>query len=338
MVRQKTGVADGDSSPGRHLPGNPSAAAAYAPSAVSLAPDAVPGGERTTVVKSPAGARHHRSRRPSLLDKVLGVDVDDNAEEITQGSTTSKPGMKLDVQITCGGCCGVHPTTGKQFWFYHPEGSFRKIWDLIQSVLLIYIAIAVPIRIGFDVDNPVLSFAWFSELMIDVYFWADIVLNFRTGVYNKDGIVIYDFKKIRSSYICGWFVIDVVSCFPASYIAEIISANSGQGLGGTKGVKMLRLLRLAKMLRLGRLKRILEVRAHERNARPLELSALTSCMSDTCWTAVSQRYSEELQPYVKIVKLSGMLLVAAFMAHLLAATWFFFGQVCASPAHTDSGL
>ena len=59
---------------------------------------------------------------------------------------------------------------------------------------------------------------------------------------------------------------------------------------------MLRLLRLAKMLRLGRLKRIME------------------------------RYSEELQPYIKMVKLSGMLLVGAFLGHILASFWFFVGQ------------
>ena len=51
---------------------------------------------------------------------------------------------KLDVGIRYGGCCGIHPVSNKMFWFYHPEGAFRKIWDGIQSVLLIYIAVAVP--------------------------------------------------------------------------------------------------------------------------------------------------------------------------------------------------
>ena len=71
----------------------------------------------------------------------------------------------------------------------------------------------------------------------------------------------------------------------------MIDSGGGQGMGGTKGIKMLRMLRLAKMLRLGRLKRIL------------------------------QRYAEELQPYVKVVKLGGMLLIAGFMGHLLASVW-----------------
>ena len=141
----------------------------------------------------------------------------------------SEVATRLDVEIRCCGCCGVHPATKKQFWFHHPEGSFRKVWDIMQSVLLIYIAITVPIRLGFDVENKLGTPSWWGELLIDIYFWTDIVINFRTGVHNKDGIVVYDFKVIRNSYLCGWFVIDVVSCFPAGYIAEILSAGGGEG-------------------------------------------------------------------------------------------------------------
>eukprot|EP01051_Picozoa_sp_SAG22_P020521 SAG22_NODE_4179_length_1356_cov_1.447892_2_plen_141_part_00 len=47
----------------------------------------------------------------------------------------------------------------------------------------------------------------------------------------------------------------------------------------------------------------------------------------TDWTGYrGRRYAEELQPYIKVVKLSGMLMVAAFMGHLVAALWFYVGQ------------
>ena len=52
------------------------------------------------------------------------------------------------------------------------------------------------------------------------------------------------------------------------------------------------MLRLTKMLRLGRLKRIF------------------------------QRYHEQMQPYIKAIKLSGMVAVAFFLAHLLACLWY----------------
>ena len=55
---------------------------------------------------------------------------------------------------------------------------------------------------------------------------------------------------------------------------------------------MMRMLRLTKMLRLGRLKRIFS------------------------------RYAEQMQPYMKAIKLGGMSVVAFFLSHLLACLWY----------------
>ena len=110
------------------------------------------------------------------------------------------------------GCCGLQVSTGKKVWFIHPEGNFRKMWDTVQAFLLIFVAISVPLRIGFGVVNETFGGAWFVELGVDLYFWSDIVLNFRTGFFSNDGIVISQREKIRAAYIKGWFPIDAVSC------------------------------------------------------------------------------------------------------------------------------
>ena len=125
---------------------------------------------------------------------------------------------------------------------------------------------------------------------MDAYFWCDILFNFRTGFFSNDGVVVSDRKKIRKAYFKGWFTIDAVSCFPASYIVMIVADADATGTAGNvKGLRMMRMLRLTKMLRLGRLKRIF------------------------------QRYAEQMQPYMKGLKLAGMVVVAFFLAHLLAA-------------------
>lgn len=165
-----------------------------------------------------------------------------------------------------------------------------------QALLLIYVAISVPVRIGFGISNETFSSMWFFELAVDCYFWCDIAFNFRTGYYSKDGIVVYDFAMIRSAYFKGWFPIDAVSCLPVSYIQLLFvetSSTGGSGSSGNlKGLRMMRMLRLTKMLRLGRLKRIF------------------------------QRYHEQMQPYMKAIKLGGMVTVAFFLAHLLACLWY----------------
>ena len=57
-----------------------------------------------------------------------------------------------------------------------PNSAFRSYWDLCQAVFLIYIALVVPWRIGFNQPTEPGEF-WFGfDLLIDIYFWIDLVL------------------------------------------------------------------------------------------------------------------------------------------------------------------
>jgi hypothetical protein len=61
-------------------------------------------------------------------------------------------------------------------------GVATRAGDLTQSVMLLYIAGSVPYRLGFD-DPVVLWSGWFwLDLFIDLYFAADLFVNFRTAV------------------------------------------------------------------------------------------------------------------------------------------------------------
>ena len=90
---------------------------------------------------------------------------------------------------------------GEKVWFIHPEGRFRKVWDFCQSFLLLYVAIMVPLRMGFDMEAEIGDGDWWVELFVDMYFISDIVFNFRTGVYDSDGVLITDRTKIRRKYL-----------------------------------------------------------------------------------------------------------------------------------------
>jgi hypothetical protein len=72
-----------------------------------------------------------------------------------------------------------------------PTSDFRGNWDLVQAVLLFYIAGMLPYRIGFSHD-VVLWSAWFwLDLSIDIYFIFDLCLNFKTAVITSDGELLY---------------------------------------------------------------------------------------------------------------------------------------------------
>ena len=114
--------------------------------------------------------------------------------------------------------------------------------------------------------------------LFQVYFVIDIVLNFRTAFYTKQGSREERPGRIARNYIgwpffgktWGWFTIDFVSTLPISYIQyftpdessaiDLLDGSFGgerTSSGNTRALKALRLVRLSKMLRLARIKKIL---------------------------------------------------------------------------------
>ena len=117
------------------------------------------------------------------------------------------------------------------------------------------------------------------DLIVDLYFITDIVVNFRTGHQDVDGAMEMRCGKIAKNYASSWLLIDVVSCIPVQYIVQAMdaynhdvrgdsarvaiwrphsrhvftrnTAGTGTERGNAstqiKGVKILRLLRLTKL-------------------------------------------------------------------------------------------
>ena len=51
------------------------------------------------------------------------------------------------------------------------------------------------------------------DLIVDLMFIADILINFRT-TYVTNGEVVTDKQKIAVNYVKGWFVIDTIAAIP----------------------------------------------------------------------------------------------------------------------------
>jgi len=156
-------------------------------------------------------------------------------------------------------------------WIRDPESNFSVLWDLVQIVFLLYVSITVPLRASFGIEVQFLSFTWWFDTCVDLYFITDMILNFRTAFVNSKGVRETDPRMIAKSYLRGWFAIDFVSCIPVGHISYAIEQAaladiSASEAGGTdsaspdnlKALKSLRLLKLSKMLRLARLKRIMQ--------------------------------------------------------------------------------
>ena len=82
----------------------------------------------------------------------------------------------------------------------NPESGIRLIWDLLLVVFLLYVAILIPARICFDVDVRPLGATFWFEVVVDVCFLSDIVLNFRTAIV-EDGELYTDPGYVAKRYI-----------------------------------------------------------------------------------------------------------------------------------------
>jgi hypothetical protein len=113
----------------------------------------------------------------------------------------------------------------------------------------------------FSHQVPAWSFGFIFDMLVDIYFVADVVLNFRTSFFNKDGTREDRLPLIRDNYMRGWFCIDFVSCLPLGYIPYLFgesdtesaqalvlgsslsgAATSKSSAGSFRAVKVLRLV------------------------------------------------------------------------------------------------
>ena len=112
----------------------------------------------------------------------------------------------------------------------------------------------MPVRVAFDRAEPT-DEETLLDMIFNIVFVLDIVLNFRTAV-KLDGVLIEDPRKIRNAYLKSWFLIDFLSTIPIDLIF-VIGNNEEVGTEAAQINKLLRLLRIFKLLRMMKLTRIL---------------------------------------------------------------------------------
>jgi hypothetical protein len=90
---------------------------------------------------------------------------------------------------------------------------------------IIYQAIVIPFRLCFDEDAT--GALGTLEDIMDISFMLDIIVTFNTGFYKK-GYLVMKRKEIVKNYLKTWFLIDLVSSFPYSWVfnAETIQLES----------------------------------------------------------------------------------------------------------------
>ena len=176
----------------------------------------------------------------------------------------------------------------------HPQNSLKSAWDGVVTMCLMYTAILMPLSLAFYESGTQDAWYWL-DLIIDCFFFTDLVLIFNTAYYDSEGILISDRCQVTLKYLKSWFLIDLVSCIPFILI-------TGSGGNYNSLLRLARLPRLAKLLRISRLLKVLKTGSSTSFLRKIEdrLNIKTSAM-------------RLFQGFVTII----------LMLHLMACLWYF---------------
>eukprot|EP01083_Nonionella_stella_P064890 169591_1 len=135
---------------------------------------------------------------------------------------------------------------------FHPYSSPRMVWDLCIIFMILYTAIAVPLRLSWSMQET-LSF-WILNRLLDFLFIVDITINFNTA-FERGTELIIDRRSIVKHYFSTWFTLDFVASFPFDFVMSLINGGTESSISLLP--RLVRLFKLSRLFRLARLQRIL---------------------------------------------------------------------------------
>jgi hypothetical protein len=118
----------------------------------------------------------------------------------------------------------------------------------------------IPYSVATGQDDGTSNFLWVFSIVVDVSFWADLVISFITSYPDPTtGKPVTDRGKIVKNYLTGWFLIDFVSVFPFEPIIKAAMAGDAtDDLSNITSIgKTARLARVSKIFRLVRFLKLL---------------------------------------------------------------------------------
>ncbi|XP_071590544.1 voltage-gated inwardly rectifying potassium channel KCNH2 isoform X2 [Heliangelus exortis] len=144
-------------------------------------------------------------------------------------------------------------------WTILHYSPFKAVWDWLILLLVIYTAIFTPYSAAFllnDQEEAQRHHCGYScsplnvvDLIVDIMFIIDILINFRTTYVNSNEEVVSHPAKIAIHYFKGWFLIDMVAAIPFDLL--IFGSGSEETttlIGLLKTARLLRLVRVARKL------------------------------------------------------------------------------------------
>lgn len=185
------------------------------------------------------------------------------------------------------------------------SNGFRKLWECLLFVLLLYIGTIFPYQISFvefrlhapgdcePNDEAVVMEG--IEYFISVFFWVDLFLNFFLTYRTEDDVEIASPSKIMVHYLSGFFGVNLLACLPEEVFSPLIGAldidPGGCSYAGSanSAARLARLQRVTRLARLARLLRIFKIVSFMQKSVVLQLLKslrslrLLNSLISLCW-------------------------------------------------------
>nr|XP_046186634.1 potassium voltage-gated channel subfamily H member 6-like isoform X1 [Oncorhynchus gorbuscha] len=146
-------------------------------------------------------------------------------------------------------------------WTILHYSPFKAVWDWVILLLVIYTAVFTPYSAAFllnEVEDELRRSCGYTcnplnvvDLVVDVMFIVDILINFRTTYVNHNDEVVSHPGRIAQHYFKGWFLIDIVAAIPFDLLIFRSGSDEPQTttlIGLLKTARLLRLVRVARKL------------------------------------------------------------------------------------------
>lgn len=85
------------------------------------------------------------------------------------------------------------------------------VWAITIIFCLMLTAVTTPLYISFANDDN--QFYYYLNLIMDISFGIDIVINFLSAYYDVEGELVTDFRKIFWNYFKMWFWLDTFAVY-----------------------------------------------------------------------------------------------------------------------------
>ncbi|XP_028267448.1 potassium voltage-gated channel subfamily H member 6a [Parambassis ranga] len=203
------------------------------------------------------GSDRMRPPSPSEIEIIAPSKIKDRTQNVTEKVTQVTQVLSLGADVLPEYKLQA-PRIHK--WTILHYSPFKAVWDWVILLLVIYTAIFTPYSAAFllnEVEDDRRTCGYTCnplnvvDLMVDVMFIVDILINFRTTYVNHNDEVVSRPGRIAQHYFKGWFLIDIVAAIPFDLLIFRSGSEEPQTttlIGLLKTARLLRLVRVARKL------------------------------------------------------------------------------------------